>query len=461
MIYFLSILSGILLSLSTPPLPTGPLIWAALVPLFISIMSAKSYRQVLLASALTGFILHAFLFFGVKNYSLWIYLLLLPLYSIPYILLGSFTFYLFRKSLNPFAASMVVACFWFLIEEFLNVLYLPYCMGLALYQTPWIGSVSVIGGSGLSALIVFANVFLAVLLLAAVKRQWSLRTVAPAIVFWLLVILVPLQYGRSYATRSLKSGPSLAVAAVQPNWGPERYIEREQDWLWQRMSHLIREAVLKTSADIVLFPESFGVYLDRKDYLDDLKDLPPVDIIIGGVNYSRDRLKTYNSAYHIQTRKGVVSVYDKRGLVPLVESAYAASEENPQIFSIGGYKWAPLVCFESLIGNRVKEQAKDSEGLLLLANETWFETKTLPFTHLASMVMRSIEYGLPAVMVGNTISMVSDAAGNFEITNYRAPQTVTFEFHPNRIETPFGEFGYVLPYLAGFIMVGALAMRRV
>jgi len=454
MIYLLSILSGFLLSLSTPPLPTGALIWIAFVPLFIAILSAENYRQVLLASVLTSFILHGFLFYGVKNYSLWIYLLLPPLYSIPYISLGFLTFYINRKSSRRLVASIVIASFWFLIERVMNVLSLPYYIGLALYQSSWAGFTSIVGCSGLGALIIFANVFLATLLMA---RRMSLRPVA----IWLIIMCAPFLYGRIYSNHPPISSSSLKIAVVQPSWGPEKYLGKGQDLLWQQMSRLIRGAVLKTSADVILLPESFGVYLDRKNYLDDINDLPAVDIITGGVNYSPDRLLTYNSAYYIKPGQGILSVYNKMGLVPLIESAYAVPKEDSRIFSIGGHRLAPLVCFESLIEKRVEEQAKDSEGLLLLANETWFETRTLPFTHLASIVMRSIEYGLPAIMVGNTISMASDAVGRFQITNYRAPEIVTFDFHPNRIDTLFSKYGRVIPYLAGLIVFGAFAARRV
>ncbi len=453
MIYLLSILSGFLLSLSTPPMPSGPLIWIAFVPLFIAFLSAGNYRQALLSGALAGIILHGFLFYGLKNYSAGIYLLLIPLYSIPFILLSSFTFYISRKSSRPLAVSIVIASFWLLVEHVMNVFSLPYCTGLFLYHSSWAGFVSLVGCSGLGALIIFANVFLVLSLTAG---RISLKTA----VIWVLVVWAPFLYGRVYSARPIISDSSLKIAVVQPNWSPKDYVGKEQHSLWRQMSQFIKEAALKTSADVILLPESFGVYPGRENYLDDISDLPAVDIISGGVNYSPDRLSTYNSVYHIKPRQGIVSVYNKVGLVPLIESAYAVPKQDTKTFSIGSHMLAPLVCFESLIESRVKEQAEKSEGLLLLANEAWFETKTLPFTHLASMVMRSIEHGMPAVMVGNTLSMVSDATGRFQVTDYRAHGIVVFDFHPGRIETPFSKYGGIMPYLAGLVVFGAIAARR-
>lgn len=351
-------------------------------------------------------------------------------------------------------ASTVIASFWFLLERVMNLLSLPYCMGLTLYRSSWAGFASLAGCSGLGALIVFANAFLAMSLVA---RRISFRPV----VILLVIVWAPFFYGRIYANHPPASDSSIKVTVVQPNWNPGKYLGKGQGYLWEGMSRLIRDAALKTPADLILLPESFGVYLDRKDYLDNLRDLPEVNIIAGGVNYSPDRLLTHNSAYHIRPAQGILSVYNKTGLVPLIENAYAAPRGESVVFSIAGYRFLPLVCFESLVENRVEAQAKDSHGLLLLANEAWFETKTLPFIHLASMVMRSIEYGLPAVMAGNTISMVSDAAGNFKITNYRADEIVTFDFHPGRIDTPFGKYGYAMPYLAGLIVFSVFAARRV
>ena len=461
MIYLLSILSGVLLSLSTPPLHTGPLIWIALVPMFIAILKVKSYRQAWLIGSLASLVFHGFLFFGVKNYSFWIYLLLLPLYSIPYAILAMFTLHIHRESFHPLTTSIVIASFWLLFEKILNILSLPYCIGLTLYQSSWAGSASVIGSSGLSSLIVCANALLAMILLTVTKRQRPFRLIIVSSIAWLSIVWTPFLYGWIYSTYVHASDSSLNVAIVQPNWNPERYVKAEQNRLWREISDLIEKAAVQSRADLILLPENFGIYLGNQRYLDDLKDLPPIDIVIGGVDYSPDRSFAYNSVYHIRPGQGILSVYQKSGLIPLVENAYSAPKESPRYFSIGGYRLAPLICFESLLDERVREQAADSHGLVLLANEAWFEAPFLPFTYLASLVMRSIEYGRPVVMAGNTISMFSDAQGRFETTPYRKAEIANFTFHPQKIKTPFSKFGHTLLYLAGFVLFGTLAIRRI
>ncbi|MFA4875503.1 MAG: nitrilase-related carbon-nitrogen hydrolase, partial [bacterium] len=274
------------------------------------------------------------------------------------------------------------------------------------------------------------------------------------------IVIIPGLYGWIYSSVPNSASGSISISIVQPNWAPQEYTGEAQKELWGRAAAYIKKAAAD-SPDVILFPESFGVYFDRQgELLDDLKGLPATDIIIGGVKYDSDRFQTYNSVFQIRPGQGIVSVYDKGALIPLIENAYAARADDAHSFSIAGRRFLPLVCFESLIESRSRDRQGDSQGFLLLANETWFGTRTLPFLHIASLVMRSIEYGQPSAMAGNTISIVSDPRGRFKTTSYRQEEIAGFDLFPQRIETIYSRLNSILPYFAALFAFVPLSLRR-
>lgn len=74
--------------------------------------------------------------------------------------------------------------------------------------------------------------------------------------------------------------------------------------------------------------------------------------------------------------------------------------------------------------------------------------------------MRSIEYGQPSAMAGNTISMKSDPRGRFETTSYRKEEIANFDLFPQRIETIYSKLNRIPPYFAALFAFGPLFLRR-
>ena len=74
--------------------------------------------------------------------------------------------------------------------------------------------------------------------------------------------------------------------------------------------------------------------------------------------------------------------------------------------------FSPLICYEVIFSDNVKESNSSARWLLNVTNDAWFGTSSGPYQHFAMARLRAVEQGLPLIRVANTgISGVIDAYG--------------------------------------------------
>ena len=63
----------------------------------------------------------------------------------------------------------------------------------------------------------------------------------------------------------------------------------------------------------------------------------------------------------------------------------------------------PLICYEVLFSNEVRNRVSKSTKLIInITNDAWFGNTVGPYQHLALAKIRAVELGLPLVRVANT-----------------------------------------------------------
>lgn len=154
-------------------------------------------------------------------------------------------------------------------------------------------------------------------------------------------------------------------------------------------------------------------------------------LLITGTRYSDTEGKraVYNSCVLINPQGKVVSVYDKVHLLPFGEFMpfrnflpklladlavgpidMQMGKESSFIELKSGYKFKPLICFESLFPDLVDKAIFDA--FIVMTNDAWFGYSVGPFQHLSSSQLRAAEFGVPVIRSAYTgISGIIDGHG--------------------------------------------------
>jgi len=127
-------------------------------------------------------------------------------------------------------------------------------------------------------------------------------------------------------------------------------------------------------------------------------------------HFGPEGLKEYNALYTFAPSGVLISIYDKRQLVPFAESLPA-----PALFSwlpyanligrfghgtvdavvpAGGMRFAPLICWESAFADLVHAQIKNGAQFLVIpTDDAWFGPSSGAYQHAQIAQMRAIESG--------------------------------------------------------------------
>lgn len=316
-----------------------------------------------------------------------------------------------RPAQAPISAALGFAGLWFVLEVF---------RGWFLTGFPWLyagysqldgplASLAPLGGVWLIGFCLMLSAALTVELLSLRRPlHWAL---AALLVFspWLVATLLA-EHSWTHA-----KGQPLSVVAVQGNvaqqmkWDPQ-HLEQQLD-LYRQMSFA------SPRADLLIWPET-AVPIP-KDYVQGYLD------VLGRFAQKRDsalitgvpirliddsgRRRYYNGLTVVGEGRGD---YLKQKLVPFGEyvplqdvlrgliaffdlpmSDFARGPADQPLLEAKGLKIAPFICYEVVYPEFVAAQAKRSDVLLTVSNDTWFGTSLGPLQHLQMAQMRALEAG--------------------------------------------------------------------
>ena len=453
--------SGILLFSSFPPFDQPFLIWIALVPLFLVLISVRPVYGFLLS--LTGGIVF---FLGMFNWGLSVakytfmhHAILALCWSPHFCFFGLIMSFIARRLGR--AAALYSAAFVWVSLEFIrsNLNFLSFPWGLLAHSQhpypPVIQISSITGAYGVSFLIVLINSTIAALLYQQLSKSNEVRkTLGPPLAPRGLKLFIAgtaiagfltFLYGITAISRPLDSR-EFVISAVQPN------IEQRKKWdpqfeksIMQNLAELTREAS-DASPDLIVWPETatprsitadYGLYLQVYNLARETGS----PIVLGSSERQKlkkvkpeDR-KSLNSAFLIRSKHargadGKPQRYDKIRLLPFGEylpfgdkipwhrinvpeiSGYVPGK-NYTVFKLPEFKFGVTICWENIFPEVARKMALNGAQFIVnITNEAWFGRTAAAPQFVTMSVFRAVENGVYVVRCGNTgISCIIDRYG--------------------------------------------------
>lgn len=173
--------------------------------------------------------------------------------------------------------------------------------------------------------------------------------------------------------------------------------------------------------------------------------------------------EVYSAAFHFIPFKQETFRYEKRILVPMGEyipfswcqklaARYGicgsfTSGQEAKVFE-GPVPLSPLICYEEIFGNLVREgRSKGAELLVNLTNDGWFPGSNLPEVHFYHARLRTVENGVPLIRSCNTgwtiaVDSLGQIRGNLKTQPLR-PGALFVElplYHYSTFYSSFGDF---------------------
>lgn len=463
--FFLSFLSGALLSLSFPPLKTGFFATAGFVPLLFLIDKLENYRQLFRYSYVTFFFFNLFTLYWVGGWSkeadpfLMVGCVLLILVH-PVLFFLPMWFYMFVKKNQSGKLHLFIFPFAYTLFEYFRStteLAFPW-LTIGNTQTYFLEKIQFIeftGVYGLSFLILTVNVFFYLALKEIFSRKNPFSK--PALRYFIIGVLIyiaPDIYG-VYVLKSSGEIPfkEMKVGLIQPDINPWLKWEgtlAEQIELYMNMT---REIIYnEPDVELVVYPETAITYYfllspyryyfnwfksqidslnvailtgfpDAKFY-DDPSQAPPSSHLI---KETGQRYDAYNAMGLFLPGSNKIQKYAKMILVPFGERLPYADVFHfliePLQWGVGISNWAKGkdttvfemkrrngeiikfsggVCYESIYPSLIREFVKrGAQFLVVITNDSWYGNTSGPYQHFQYSILRAVENRRSVVRCAN------------------------------------------------------------
>ncbi|WP_234697261.1 apolipoprotein N-acyltransferase [Candidatus Chrysopegis kryptomonas] len=453
--FLLSFASGVLLSLSFPPLKTGFFATAGFVPLLFLIDRVKNYRELFRYSYIAFFFFNLFTLYWVGGWSkeadpfLMVGCVLLILVH-PVLFFLPMWFYMFVKKNVSGKFHLLIFPFVFVLFEYFRStteLAFPW-LTLGNTQTYYLAKIQFIeftGVYGLSFLILVVNVlfYLSLKKIFEEKKIFSQRSLK-YFALGVLIYILPDFYG-FYVLKNAdeKFFKQMKIGLIQPDINPWLKWEgtlSDQINLYMGMTKkLVAE---NPDVELVVYPETAITYYfllspyryyfnwfksevdslnvailtgfpDAKFY-DDPSQAPPSSHLI---KETGQRYDAFNAMGLFLPKNDKIQKYAKIILVPFGERLPYADTFHfliePLQWGVGISSWAKgkdttifemkrkngdvvkfsgVVCYESIYPSFVRQFVKKgAEFLAVITNDSWYGNTSGPYQHFQYSILRAVE----------------------------------------------------------------------
>ncbi len=443
--WFFSVISGVLIILSQPPLSLYPVAYIALIPL-ISSLKKNNMRHSFISGFITGIVSYLGLIYwvviamnrygGIDIYTSSLILLLFVLYLACYT--GVFALsvsFLETKLFVPLYISAPVL--WVLLEYLRGILMTGFPWYLFAYSQhnflPAIQIVSITGPYFVSFLIVSMNCILYHIFIIMTGKIKSKRE--PVFLLYVAVvttlITATLFYG--YNRMNFKDKGDLKVAIIQGN------TLQNLKWDDAYKANIVKTYYQKTleagkGANLVIWPETAMPFVFNEDihvnrFVKELSCGLKTSLLFGTVSRDKEG-KYYNTSYVYDNTGELAGSYSKVHLVPFGEytplieylpflTKFTAAGgdfkrgENHRPVKTSAGSIGILICYEGTFPYITNDTVrKGGQVLVNITNDAWFGKTSAPYQHLTFYVFRAIETDRYVLRAANTgISAIIDPRG--------------------------------------------------
>jgi len=446
-----ALLSGVLLALSFPPLPTGFLAYFGLIPFFFAIKQTGGMQRFRLGYIM-GLVYCAgvmyWIAFNTGTYR-WTAILSTAM-AVAFIALN---IAIFGWALGIILRRGVPGGWWWTAPLWLAIEYLrafgtlsfPW-LSLSLSQSrylPVIQLASLTGMHGISFWVVLLNMGIFQYLQSRQKPGGSVKWAGVVIGIYLLPVLYGLVVLRTLPGHDINTRP-VKVGIVQPNVDPNRTSSggiRQSDY-----SDLLFYStnLLSQQPDIILWPEAAAnTYIRHNEFgyrtrVQQWVDTTGVSLLTGALDWETDSgndLSRHYSNAAILFNPGdtTLQVYRKIKLVPFAEyipfpkifgflysidvgQSQFTPGEDPTVLDIRSgirSQFSVAICYDSTFPQLIRKFRKEgADWLAILTNDAWFGNTTGPYQHAEWARLRAVEMRMPVARAANTgISMLIDPWG--------------------------------------------------
>ena len=490
---FFPILSGLLLACSFPAWGWYPLTWAALIPLFVVLLSEEPghLRSPFIPCMLAGILFHLIALYWLLTNVFWAGGWAIVGYAAVCAILGAYwgffgsAWAFVMRRLPRIPPSLTAAALWAAMEALTNVLFTGFgwtALGYAQGPNTMVLQLAALGGVSLiSAIAVAVNVLLA----QAIVRP-NRRALHAACALALLIGAHLLGWGL-LAEPDTQARPFRA-ALLQSNFSqgmkhdPEYEVEMVRNAAAKSLGLLAwREADLLVWPEALIMPEidDFGI----EPLVQSLVRDTGTPLFTGCARYDKTADGWMNSSCLINADGEIAGHYDKLHLAPFGEyaplGAYfpfiqrwvpAISDlkpgRDPKVFTVGSRRFGPLICFEVLFGSmadRLRQEGADF--LVVITNLGWFGASNALAQEHEIARLRAVETRLPLVHCANTgLTGTFDPWGRFTSVGPAHTRTAGCTAVPAPASQPIPGGPRMFPWLAlaasALLLLGAILPGR-
>lgn len=450
-LFFLSLLSGVLFFFSFPKFGHWIFGWICLIPLILVVQYIYTSE---LKDKLKKIILYS-LTSGVLGY-LGIFYWIIPTFkvageSVPFGVLATimlslycalyfiffFCFIFYSQNFKTFIYLVSCSSFWVLLEYLRSNLLSGFpwmLLGYSQYNNLNIIQISeYLGVYGVSFLVVFFNLCLARIIYNLISKIQSKKLLFD--IFVLVVVLFVVNfYGKNRIdevnNKIKESKNELKVVILQGNIDQYKKWDKQYvDYIINTYTTLVLDAHKKNlntqnkNPTLYIWPESSvpGWVLEEEHLYNWVSSLVVMTNegrenqsfhLVGSVRMGKTKSEYYNSAllFNYSNKEIKIEIYDKIHLVPFGE--YVPFREflskfintinelgeftkgrNYKVFTIEDkFKFSTLICYESIFPELTKEFILEgAEFLVNITNDAWFLKTSAPYQHLIFNVFRAVE----------------------------------------------------------------------
>lgn len=502
---FLSLISGLLLGISFPPVPMPYLMFGALIPYFIVMDSKKTLGEINRFTYAFAFVFTIISIYWVGSWTseadpfLMISGAMLMFYNPLMFLIPSTLFYFSKKKFGGKIPFLLFPFFWVSYEYFYSVFELRFPWltlghGQAYFKS-FIQIADIIGAYGLSIIIIFINVFLFFFYKSYKESKRDYKFIVTA----LLLLIIPVVYGQIKINSYQVSKEKIKVGIVQPDFNPN------QKWQAGNLDEQINqyfdlsERAIKENAKLILWPETaLPVYLlsggysnqvERiREFVDSNKiflmtGMPDATFYFDTTNVPPEAkplrngeifYTSYNSILLFSPNQNEIQKYGKIKLVPFGEkapfidlfpfigdwikwnvgiSSWNVGKEQT-VFNLSNnnknIKAGGVICIESVYPEfTAKFVEEGAQILFVVTNDSWYGNSSGPYQHKEISVLRAVENRRSVVRAANGgISCFINPVG-FTLSE---TEMFTKTFLTNEVDieneiTFYTKHPYIIPYL--------------